>query len=86
MNYSIHLPENIKPEAELAFICKVSASIKDTDDKYSHMAISETAVLLFLLFISAVVIAVTSLGPDSRSEISGFTGSLCVKPMPLTLT
>lgn len=70
----------------MTFICKVTASIKDTDDKYSHTAISETAVLLYLLFISAVVIAVASLGPVSGSEISGFAGSLWVQPRPHSLT
>lgn len=74
--HSIRPLETIHPEAAVTFICKVTASIKDTDAKHSHMAISETAVLLFFLFISALVIAVTSLGSDSGSEISVLAGSV----------
>ena len=81
MSYNICLPQNIEPEAEVTFISIVTASIKDTDDKYSHMAISETAVLLSALFISAVVIAVTSLGPDCGGEIRGVASSLWVQPL-----
>lgn len=65
---SICLVDTVQPGAEVTFICKVTASIKDTDAKHNHMAISENAVLFFP-FISALVIAVTSLGPDLGTEI-----------------
>lgn len=86
MSYNICLAKNIKPEAAVPSICKVTASIKGTADKHSHIAISETAVLFLLLFISAVVIAVPSLGPVSGSQISVLAGSQWVQPRPLSLT
>lgn len=78
-------PKNIKLEAVVPFIRKVSVGIKGTADKHSHIAIWETAVLFLLLFISAVVIAVASLGPVSGSQISVLAGSLWVQPGPLSL-
>lgn len=86
MSYSTCLAKNTEPKAAVPSICKVTASIKGTADKQSHIAISENAVLFLLLFISAVVIAVPSLGPVSGSQINVLAGSQWVQPRPLMLT
>lgn len=86
MSYSTCLAKKTEPKAAVPSICKVTASIKGTADKQSHIAISENAVLFLLLFISAVVIAVPSLGPVSGSQISALAASQWVQPRPLMLT
>lgn len=83
MSYII--AKNIKPEAALTSICKVTLSIKGMADKCHHIAASQTAFLFLLLFISAVVIAAASLGPVSGSQISALAGTLRVQPGPLSL-
>lgn len=84
MSYII--TKNIKPEAALTSISKVTLSIKAMADKCCHTAASQTAFLFLLLFISAVVIAAASLGPVSGSQISALAGTLRVQPGPLSLT
>lgn len=84
MSYII--TKNIKPEAALTSICKVTLSVKGMADKCRHIAASQTALVFLLLFISAVVIAAASLGPVSGSQISALAGTLWVQPGPLSLT